>query len=210
MRTIRNNFSVEGLEGWDIKGKTLGVVGAGSIGSHVIKIAKGFGMNVLAFDLHKNHFMEEVLGFKYVPLDELLKNSNIISLHCPYNKATHHLINMNNIELVKHGALFINTARASIIEPAALHYALEKGIFGGAGLDVFEGEDLVKEENQMLTRNVSVEHLRAVLEKNILLNRENVIITPHIAFDSVEAVREFSKRRLTIFRHLSRRTRLTL
>ena len=188
VRTTRNDFSVEGLEGWDIKGKTLGVVGAGSIGSHVIKIAKGFGMNVLAFDMHKNHFMEEVLGFKYVPLVELLKDSDIISLHCPYNKATHHLINMKNIELVRKGALFINTARASIIEPAALHYALEKGIFGGAGLDVFEGEDLVKEENQMLTRNVSVEHLRAVLEKNILLNRENVIITPHIAFDSVEAV----------------------
>jgi len=188
MRTTRNDFSAEGLEGWDIKGKTLGVVGAGSIGSHVIKIAKGFGMNVLAYDLKKNHFMEEVLGFKYVPLDELLKNSDIITLHCPYNKATRHLINMKNIELVKRGALFINTARASIIEPAALHHALESGIFGGAGLDVFEGENLVKEENQMLTRNVSVEHLRAVLEKNILLNRENVIITPHIAFDSVEAV----------------------
>lgn len=188
VRTTRNDFSVEGLEGWDIKGKTLGVVGAGSIGSHVIKIAKGFGMNVLAYDLRKNHLVEEVLGFKYVPLDDLLKNSDIISLHCPYNKATHHLINMKNIELVKHGALFINTARASVIEPAALHYALETGIFSGAGLDVFEGEDLVKEENQMLTRNVSVEHLRAVLEKNILMNRENVIITPHIAFDSVEAV----------------------
>ncbi len=188
MRTSRNNFSVDGLEGWDIKGKTLGVIGAGSIGSHVIKIAKGFGMNVLAYDLHKNHFMEEVLGFRYAPLEELLKSSKIITLHCPYNKATHHLINMSNIKFVKPGTLFINTARASIIEPAALHYALEKGIFGGAGLDVFEGEDLVKEENQMLTRNVSVEHLRAVLEKNILMNRENVIITPHIAFDSVEAV----------------------
>jgi D-lactate dehydrogenase len=188
MRTLRNNFSPNGLEGWDIKGKTLGVVGAGGIGSHVIKIAKGFGMNVLAYDVHKNHFMEEVLGFRYVTLDELLRKSDIVSLHCPYNKATHHLINMKNIGLVKRGALFINTARASIIEPVALHHALESGIFGGAGLDVFDGEDLVKEENQMLTRNVSVEHLKAVLEKNILLNRENVIITPHIAFDSVEAV----------------------
>ncbi len=188
MRTVRNNFSPEGLEGWDIKGKTLGVVGAGGIGSHVIKIAKGFGMNVLAYDVHKNHFLEEVLGFKYASLDELLRKSDIVSLHCPYNKATHHLINMKNIGLVKHGALFINTARASIIEPAARHPALETGIFGGAGLDVFEGEDLVKEENQMLSRNVSIEHLKAVLEKNILLNRENVIITPHIAFDSAEAV----------------------
>lgn len=188
VRTVRNNFSPDGLEGWDIKGKTLGVIGAGGIGSHVIKIAKGFGMNVLAYDVHKNHFMEEVLGFKYVPLEQLLARSDIISIHSPYNKYTHHLINMDNIVLVKKGALFINTARASIIQPEALHYALETGIFGGAGLDVFEGEDLVKEENQMLTRNVSVEHLKAVLEKNILLNRENVIITPHIAFDSVEAV----------------------
>ncbi|MCL4539205.1 MAG: hydroxyacid dehydrogenase, partial [Bacteroidetes bacterium] len=173
---------------WDIKGKTLGVIGAGSIGSHVIKIAKGFGMNVLAFDMHENHFLAEVLGFNYVPLDNLLKNSDIITLHCPYNKATHHLINMGNVNRIKRGTLFINTARATIIEPAALHYALEAGIFGGAGLDVFEGEDLVKEENQMLTRNVSIEHLKAVLEKNILMNKENVIITPHIAFDSVEAV----------------------
>lgn len=188
LRTIRNDFSPAGLEGWDIKGKTLGVVGAGGIGSHVIKIAKGFGMDVLAFDLRQNHFMAEVLGFRYAELDELLRKSDIITLHCPYNRATHHLINMANIGLVKKGALFINTARASIIQPEALHYALETGIFGGAGLDVFEGEDLVKEENQMLTRNVSVEHLKALLEKNVLLNRENVIITPHIAFDSVEAV----------------------
>ena len=188
VRTIRNDFSPKGLEGWDIKGKTLGVVGAGGIGSHVIRIAKGFGMNVLAFDVHKNHFLAEVMGFRYAELDELLRKSDIVSLHCPYNKATHHLINMKNINLVKKGALFINTARASIIEPEALHFALDTGIFGGAGLDVFEGEDLVKEENQMLSRNVSVEHLKAVLEKNILLNRENVIITPHIAFDSVEAV----------------------
>ncbi len=188
VRTVRNNFSPEGLEGWDIKGKNLGVIGAGGIGSHVIKIAKGFGMNVIAYDVRRNHFLEEVLGFRYVALDELLGKSDIISLHCPYNKTTHHLINMKNIGLVKKGALFINTARAGLIETEALHYALESGIFGGAGLDVFEGEDLVKEENQMLTRNVSVEHLKAVLEKNILLNRENVIMTPHIAFDSVEAV----------------------
>ena len=188
VRTVRNNFSPDGLEGWDIKGKTLGVIGAGSIGSHVIKIAKGFGMNVLAYDMHQNHFLAEVMGFNYTSLDSLLRNSDIITLHCPYNKATHHLINMENIKSVKRGALFINTARASIIEPSALHHALETGIFGGAGLDVFEGEDLVKEENQMLTRNVSIVHLKAVLEKNILMNKENVIITPHIAFDSVEAV----------------------
>src|SRR5690606_23034705 len=83
---------------------------------------------------------------------------------------------------------FINTARSGIIDPEALYYAIENGIFGGAGLDVFEGEELLKEENQMLTKNVSVEHLEAILKRNILLRRENVIITPHMAFDSVEAV----------------------
>jgi len=188
VRTSSNDFSIEGLRGFDLRGKTLGVVGAGSIGVHVIKIAKGFGMEIMAFDSKPNHILTELLDFNYVPLDELLKKSDIITLHCPYNQFTHHLINMNNIKKVKKGALFINTARSGIIEPKALYYAIEKNIFSGAGLDVFEGEELLKEENQMLTKNVSVDHLETLLKRNILLRRENVIITPHIAFDSMEAI----------------------
>ena len=188
VRTINNDFTLPGLQGFDLKGKTLGVIGAGSIGVHVIKIAKGFGMKVIASDARTNHILEELLDFKYVSLDDLLQNSDIITLHCPYNAYTHHLINMNNINKVKKGTLFINTARSGIIEPQALYYAVEKGIFSGAGLDVFEGEELLKEENQMLTKNVSVEHLEAILKRNILLRNENVIITPHMAFDSIEAV----------------------
>ena len=188
VRTIKNDFALEGLQGFDLKGKTLGVIGAGSIGVHVIKIAKGFGMNVIASDARANHILTELMDFKYVSLDELLSNSDIITLHCPYNAHTHHMINMNNINKVKKGALFINTARNGIIEPKALYYAIENKIFGGVGLDVFEGEELLKEENQMLTQNVSVEHLEAILKRNILLRNENVIITPHMAFDSVEAV----------------------
>jgi D-lactate dehydrogenase len=98
------------------------------------------------------------------------------------------MINMQNINLVKRGALFINTARSGLIEPSALYYAVDNGIFSGAGLDVFEGEELMNEENQMLTKNVSVEHLEAIMKRNLLLRRENVIITPHMAFDSVEAI----------------------
>jgi D-lactate dehydrogenase len=188
IRTTRNDFTLEGLRGFDLRNKTLGVIGAGSIGVHVIKIAKGFGMKVLAFDPKPNHILTELLDFKYVPLIKLLKTSDIITLHAPYNQNTRHMINMNNINSVKKGALFINTARSGLIQPEALYYAVEKGIFGGAGLDVFEGEELIKEENQMLTKNVSVEHLEALLKRNILLKRENVIITPHMAFDSVEAV----------------------
>ncbi|OGU45855.1 MAG: hydroxyacid dehydrogenase, partial [Ignavibacteria bacterium GWB2_36_8] len=168
VRTSSNDFSIEGLRGFDLRGKTLGVVGAGSIGVHVIKIAKGFGMEIMAFDSKPNHILTELLDFNYVPLDELLKKSDIITLHCPYNQFTHHLINMNNIKKVKKGALFINTARSGIIEPKALYYAIEKNIFSGAGLDVFEGEELLKEENQMLTKNVSVEHLETLLKRNIL------------------------------------------
>ncbi len=188
VRTIRNDFALGGLQGFDLKGKTLGVIGAGSIGMHVIKIAKGFGMKVIASDARANHILTELLDFKYVGLEELLSNSDIISLHCPYNAHTHHLINMSNIDKVKKGTLFINTARNGIIEPKALYYAIENRIFGGAGLDVFEGEELLKEENQMLTKNVAVEHLEALLKRNILLRNENVIMTPHMAFDSVEAV----------------------
>ena len=188
VRTIKNDFSLTGLQGFDLKNKTIGIIGAGSIGVHVIKMAKGFGMKIIAYDIKPNHLLPEILDFQYVSLTELLKSSDIISLHSPYNAQTRNMINMENINLVKKGALFINTARSGIIEPQALYYAIEKEIFGGAGLDVFEGEDLVNEENQMLTKNVSVEHLEAILKRNILLRKENVIITPHMAFDSVEAV----------------------
>ncbi len=188
VRTISNNFTLEGLQGFDLKGKTIGIIGGGNIGVHVIKIAKGFGMKVLVFDVKPNHMLTELLDFKYASLDELLENSDIITLHCPYNQHTHHLINMENISKIKKGALFINTARNGIIEPKALYFAIENGTFGGAGLDVFEGEELLKEENQMLTKNVSVEHLEAILKRNILLRNEKVIITPHMAFDSIEAV----------------------
>lgn len=188
VRTMQGNFSLQGLQGFDLKNKVLGVVGAGSIGTHVMKIAKGFGMKVIAFDTNPNHIIKELLDVKFVTLEELLSTSDILSLHCPYNESTHYLINMNNINHVKKGALFINTARSGIIEPSALYYAIDNGIFGGAGLDVFEGEELIHEENQMLTKNVSLEHLEALMKRNILLRRENVIITPHMAFDSEEAV----------------------
>jgi D-lactate dehydrogenase len=188
VRTSRNDFSLPGLQGFDLKGKTLGVIGAGSIGLHVIRMAKGFGMNILVADPQRNHFLSETLDFTYVSLNDLLKTSDIITLHCPLNDRTRHLINMTNIRTVKPGALFINTARGAIIETEALHCALNTGIFAGAGLDVFEGEELVLEENQMLSKNVSVEKLRTALKKNLLLKMENVILTPHMGFDSIEAV----------------------
>jgi D-lactate dehydrogenase len=188
VRTARGDFSLEGLQGFDLKGKTIGVVGAGKIGLHVIKMAKGFGMNVLAYDLHQNAFLSEVLDFDYLELPELLRRSDIVSLHLPYSSESHHLMNQKTFALMKRGALLINTARGGIVDTSALVWALDRGIVGGAGLDVLEGEELVKEDRQLLEKDFSKEKLVTLLKNHILLHRENVVITPHIAFDSKEAL----------------------
>jgi D-lactate dehydrogenase len=126
--------------------------------------------------------------FKYAQLDELLANSDIITLHVPYNEKTRHLINMGNIKTIKKGALVINTARGGLIEPDALVRALDDGILGGAGLDVLEGEDLIKEERELLSKDFPADKMKALIRNHILMKRDDVVITPHIAFNSKEAV----------------------
>ena len=188
-RTIRGDFSVEGLRGLDLQGKVLGVIGTGSIGQHVIRIAKGFEMKVIASDKFKNLKLARKLGFKYVNLDILLKNSDIITLHVPYNNSTHHLIDKKSISKMKKGMLIINTSRGGIIETSALLEGLQSGKIGGAGLDVLEGECFIKEEKQILSKHFLKEcDLKTVLQNHILLNQDNVIITPHNAFNSWEAL----------------------
>ncbi len=181
------DFSTEGLRGFDLKGKTLGVVGAGAIGMHVIRIGKGFGMDVLAFDARPQQLLAEVLGYRYVSLNELLSTSDVISLHVPLIPETHHLINHETIKQIKHGAILINTARGAIVETSALVSALNSGIIAGAGLDVLEGEETIKEEAQLLAESIPVEKLRTMVQNYALLHRDNVIITPHIGFYSIEA-----------------------
>ena len=188
VKTIKGDFSLEGLQGFDLKGKTIGVVGGGHIGMHVIKMARGFGMEVLVHDVRKNVFLSEVLDFRYVALEALLRRSDIVSLHMPYVAATHHVMNRATFRLMKRGALLINTARGALVDTDALVWALDEGIVGGAGLDVLEGEELVKEERQLLSKDFSKEKLATALRNHILLHRENVVITPHIAFDSKEAL----------------------
>ena len=188
VKTIKGDFSLEGLQGFDLKGKTLGVVGAGHIGLHVIKMARGFGMEVLVHDARKNVFLSEVLDFTYVSLETLLSRSDIVSLHVPYMPTTHHLMNRAAFRRMKRGALLINTARGGLVDTDALVWALDEGIVGGAGLDVLEGEELVKEERQLLSKDFPKEKLATALRNHILLHRENVVITPHIAFDSREAL----------------------
>jgi D-lactate dehydrogenase len=188
VHTLAKEIPFRDLRGFDLAGKTLGVIGAGRIGLHTIKIAKGFGMSVVAFDTHHEPLLAEVLNFRYAPLEELLATSDIISFHCPYSPKTHHLINMDNIRHIKRGALLINTARGGLIDSAALTLALDEGVVAGAGLDVLEGEELLKDERQILAQPLTQEKLRTLLLNHSLLNRDNVVITPHIGFNSVEAV----------------------
>jgi len=188
LRTLREDYSIEGLKGFDLQGKTLGVVGAGHIGLHVIRIAKGFGMEVLAYDAWPNKLLAEALGFQYAPLADLLKKSDIITLNVPYNKFTHHLINKNTIRLIKKGAILINTARGGIVDTAALIEALDKKILSGVGLDVLEGEELIKEEKQLLYDQSKLKVLGNLVKDHILLSKDNVVFTPHIAFYSQEAL----------------------
>jgi D-lactate dehydrogenase len=188
VHTLAREIPFKELRGFDLAGKTLGVIGAGRIGLHVIKIAKGFGMQVVAFDVRQEPLLAEVLNFRYVPLEELFRVSDIISLHCPYSPKTHHLINSENIRHIKRGALLINTARGGLIDPAALTTALDDGLLAGAALDVLEGEELLKDERQILAQSLAQDKLRTLLLNHSLLNRDNVVITPHIAFNSREAV----------------------
>lgn len=186
-RTRRGGFDYEGLRGFDLKGKTLGVVGTGHIGQHVIRIAKGFEMNVLAFDVRQSAELAQTLGFRYAPLDELLKQSDIVTLHAPLNPKTEHLINRKNIGLMKRGSYLINTARGGLVETEAIVLALNKGNLAGCGLDVLEEERMIKEEAELLNA-ATQEALRRVLAANVLAKHPNVILTPHNAFNSQEAL----------------------
>jgi len=183
------SFAFVGMRGTDLKGKTLGIVGTGMIGKEMVRIAKGFGMNVIAHDAYPDDEAAASLGFTYMPFEELLRHSDVISLHCPYNKATHHLINMGNIGLVKKGAYLINTARGGLIETDALVEALEKGLIAGAGLDVLEEEGDVKEEYRFFTdAKRDPEELRTAIGNHILMRMPNVLVTPHTAFNTKEAL----------------------
>lgn len=190
-------FSFEGLRGFDLNGKTLGVIGTGKIGANVIKIAKGFNMTVLATDVYPNAELSQTLGFQYVTLEELLKTADIVTIHVPLMEQTHHLLNKDNILLMKKGSLLINTSRGAIIDTDALSMALTTKHLGGAALDVLEEEGELKEEAELLIQNkIPQEDFKNIIENHILMYLPNVIITPHMAFYTKEA--EFSIMETTV------------
>ncbi len=187
VKAMQNEFRIEGLMGFDLRGKTLGVVGAGRIGLHVIRIAKAFSMRVLAFDVRRDDFMAEAFGFEYVTMDRLLKESDIITLHAPYNSHTHHIIDRKAMRKMKRGVILINTARGGLIDTKALITSLDNGTIAGVGLDVIEGEEMLREDTQLLYDDKKLKKLAQLVKRNILIRRYNVVYTPHIAFYSREA-----------------------
>lgn len=182
-------FNTDGLQGFDLRGKTLGVVGTGHIGIHVIKIAKGFDMRVLGYDPHPRAELAEQYGFEYCDLGPLLKVSDIVTLHVPYLPETHHLINEEKLTLFKKGSILINTARGGLVQTDSLVKALREGRLAGAGLDVLEEEGFVKEEAHLLYDGHPNEaQLKVALADHELMQMDNVLITPHNAFNSREAL----------------------
>ncbi len=189
-RTEKGDFSTVGLRGFDLKGKTLGVVGCGHIGSHVVRFGKAFEMNVVVYDARPDQALATQCGFTYVSLDALLKESDVVTLHAPYNEKTHHLLNADNMKLIKKGAVLVNTARGGLVDTAALVAALEDSTLSGAGLDVLEEECFIKEESELLSPEFHKKcDLKTLIANHILLKRDDVIITPHNAFNSQEALR---------------------
>lgn len=177
IRTRDHNFSLDSLTGFDLKDKTVGVIGTGKIGRVFADICKGFGMNILGFDPYEN---EEFCG-KYETLENLLKNSDIISLHCPLTPENKYIINENSISLMKKGAYIINTSRGKLVDTQALIAGLKSGQIGAAGLDVYE------EETNFFFEDFSDEIIRDDTLSS-LISMPNVIVTSHQAFLTKEAL----------------------
>jgi D-lactate dehydrogenase len=186
------NFALDGLLGFDLRGRTVGVVGTGQIGVEVVRIMRGFGCRVLCCDLKPNPEAEK-LGAEYVPLDDLLSRSDIVTLHCPLTPETHHLINAGTIARMKPGVMLINTSRGAMIDTGAIIKGLKTGHIGYLGLDVYEEEsDLFFED-----------HSNLVLQDDVfarLLTFPNVVITGHQAFftrNALEAIGQTTLGNLT-------------
>jgi D-lactate dehydrogenase len=188
-RTRKGDFSQKGLRGFDLKGKKFGIIGTGSIGLNTASIARGFGMNVLAFDVKPKEDAAKDIGFTYCSMDDLLAESDIITIHVPYNKHTHHLIGEEEFGKMKDGVVLINTARGAIINIKAMLNALASQKVKAAGLDVLTEEPSIREEAELIRKSFQEGYdLEAILADHILLRLRNVYITPHSAFNTTEAI----------------------
>lgn len=184
-RVREGNFSLDRLTGFDLYGKTIGVIGTGKIGQVFCKIMQGFGCKVLAFDIIANKELEAT-GVEYLPLMDLFEQANIISLHCPLTEQTQHIINETSIGMMKQGVMLINTSRGALIDTKAATEALKSGKIGYLGLDVYE------QEEKLFFNDLS----ENVIQDDVimrLLSFPNVLITSHQGFLTEEALAEIAK-----------------
>lgn len=181
-RTRDFNFSLSGLVGFDLHGRTVGVIGTGKIGQIFIQICQGFGMNILAYD----PYPLKDSNFPYVSLKELLQRSDIISLHCPLTEQSKHLINRDTIAQMKDGVYLLNTSRGMLVESEALLDALKNGKIAGAGLDVYEEETefFFEDRSDTVKRDTIL---------SLLVSMPNVVLTSHQAFLTTEALHNIAK-----------------
>ncbi len=181
IRTRDFNFSLSGMTGFDLHGKTVGVIGTGKIGRAFINICRGFGMKVLAYDKYPSPELEAAEGIRYVELDELFRNSDIISLHCPLTEETYHVIDSEALEKCRRGVIVINTSRGALVDAEALLSGIKSRHVGGACLDVYE------EESELFFEDFSGH----ILDDDVLarlISMPNVIVTSHQAFLTKEAL----------------------
>jgi D-lactate dehydrogenase len=184
----RGFFSRTGLIGIDMKGKTLGLVGTGNIGSHMARFGWAFGMKVIAYDLKPNATLIDQFGVTFMGLEEVLQQADIISLHLPYNPSTHHLINEERLHLLKPTAFLVNTSRGKVVDTEAVVAALREGRVGGVALDTFEGEEVWIEEEFLKRDDLAAITLKEAMESFSIMHSERAIITPHNAFNTKEAL----------------------
>lgn len=182
VRTRENNFNISGLMGFNLHGKTAGVVGTGKIGKAFVRIMQGFGMRVIAYD----PYPDETLGAEYMALDELLAQADIISLHSPLTNETKHMIDEKSIKHMKKGVLLVNTSRGPLVDTKALIQGLRSGKIGGVGLDVYE------EESEYFYEDFSNEIVKDD-DLAILLSMPNVLMTSHQAFLTNEALEKIAE-----------------
>jgi len=189
-RTRDGNFSINGLLGFDMHGKTAGVIGTGKIGKCLIAILKGFGMRILAYDTYPDEQFAEGNGVEYVTLDELYRQSDIISLHCPLTPETDHMINAKALALMKNGVMIINTGRGRLIQTEDLIEALKSGKVGSAGLDVYE------EESEYFFEDFSNQVISDDMLARLLI-LPNTLITSHQGFFTAEALQNIAETTLS-------------
>lgn len=173
-----------GPQGFDIFGKTIGIVGLGNIGMKVAVIAKGFGMRILVCTKHPEVKRSKIKGVMFVSLQSLFIESDIVTFHVPLTDETHHMLNMKNIPFLKKGCILLNTSRGEVIETKAIDWALQKGLLSGAGLDVLEEEQALK----VYELTPSSVHSEVVMLNRKFMTDKRVLVTPHNAYQTKEAL----------------------